>query len=345
MGINDRPAAESPIALSERGRVLYAAYCARLAAQAGLPDDTIFMEVSGAHYVTVTREEGNLLLWLLARRGDGSGVVQSEIDPAHPLALVDPYLQAAMLALLWGENPQRIFTAGLGGGCLPTLLHCYFPDAHIHCVELDSTVAEAARRYFGFQTDETLQLTIGDGRSWLEAHSPHEKFDLILIDAFLDNGYAPIGMATREFCELCLQRLSATGVLVVNLLYLGTHNRERVQTVKSVFEHVYLCSLGEENDLLFASPAPLPAHAQIIARAEELKRRHRFAFPFVRHALRLLAVDALPEMESGAILRDAAPPADYFALLPVVDAEIEIGPDAPCLCGSGRSYSVCHGAG
>ncbi|MEZ4612809.1 MAG: hypothetical protein R2838_21625 [Caldilineaceae bacterium] len=137
---------------------------ARLAPLRALPEGTLFFEQSGPQYVTVTKEDDNVLLWLLDRYADGSGVVQSELNLADPLDLVDPYTQAALLGLLWSPQPRRIYTTGLGGGCLATALHYHLPATQIDCIEIDPVVVSAAAQCFGFRTDDQLRLGL-DGRA------------------------------------------------------------------------------------------------------------------------------------------------------------------------------------
>lgn len=318
----------------------------RLAGVRAESDGTIFAEPSGGHFVTVTKEASNVLLWLMDQNADGSGVVQSELDVENPLALVDPYTQAATLALLWAPTPARIYTTGLGGGCLPTVLHHYFPMTHIQCVEIDACVVKAAQRCFGFQPDHYLRVAVDDGRRWLEANPAAGNYDIMLFDAFLDNGYSPYKMATREFAELCSQRLAPGGVVVLNLLYLGTHYTERVKTMAAVFPHLYLLRMGEENDLLFASQTPLPAAADLRDLAMSIRRRHPFQFLFVRRAVKLIPLEQadLPAWEATPVLTDDAPPADYFATMPSMAGPLSApDPTAPCFCGSGLDYDHCHG--
>ena len=319
---------------------------ARLAPLRALPEGTLFFEQSGPQYVTVTKEDDNVLLWLLDRYADGSGVIQSELTLADPLNLVDPYTQAALLGLLWSPRPRRIYTTGLGGGCLATALHYHLPATQIDCIEIDPVVVSAAAQCFGFRTDDRLRLGLADGRAWLAQTADALPCDLLIFDAFLDNGYAPYAMATREFAELCAQRLAPDGVMVVNLLYLGNFYLERIRSLAAVFEHVYLLRMGEDNDLVFASHAPLMEEPARHAAAEALAARLDVRFPLVTRAAMLTPLDAadLPGLDAAAELTDDAPPAAYFDGMPHLDGDDVHWPaEHPCLCGSGRPYALCHG--
>ncbi len=331
---------------SKRRAELLAQLNARLASLRDLEDGTLYFEQSGPQYVAVTKEGDNVLLWLMDIRNPVSGVVQSELSLTEPLRLVDPYTQAALLGLLWNDHPQRIFTTGLGGGCLPTYLHCLLPDTTIDCVEIDARVVDAAATGFGFQTDATLRIAVDDGRAWLESRRTEKPYDLVIVDAFLDNGYAPFKMATREFSQLAATRLTPTGVFVLNLLYLGEYYTERIKTVASVFAHVYLLRMGEDNDLLFASNASLSDKAILLDKARDLENRLSLRFSLFSRVEEILPVESadIPGWQTAEILCDADPPEGYFTTLPAFDGVTSTqSAHAPCLCGSGLAFGRCHG--
>lgn len=269
-------------------------------------DGTLHMASSGAHHVVVTKEENHVCLWLHDEANESTGVIQSEMDLANPLALVDAYTRAALLALLWSHEPLRVFTTGLGGGCLPIVMHHHLPETTIQCVEVDREVVEASSRFFGFLPDERLRIAIGDGRRWLEGEPAGKPFDIIILDVFDDKGDVPHWLTTLEFFRLCRDSLSERGVLVVNLLYLDPHRTKRIKTIRAIFDHLYLCAMDDDNDVLFASQQPLPERSNYIEQAVRLKTRYGFGFPYVRLALKLKPVDvsAIPEWPKTALLID-----------------------------------------
>jgi hypothetical protein len=333
---HDRRATDNRAAIMDR----LASICAR-------PDGTLHMESIGLHYVTVVKEGDRLQLWLMARGSGGTGVIQSELDLKNPLALVDPYTQACTLGLLWKPAAERMLFFGLGGGCLPLVLYHHLPAAHLDCIEIDPEVVSVARTYFGLEADNRLRIHVDDGRRWLAGRRDGQAYDLIVVDAFLDNGHVPYGMTTEEFFRLCRGSLSEQGVLVVNVLYGDPFHAQRINTLYAVFEHVYLCPLQEENDVLFASNVPLPSEPKREAMATAIRRRYRFAFPFVRHAVKLRSVDRPVDGGDGlpGTFVDDAPPANYSATLPsFAGLDVVLSDDMPCPCGSGRLFGHCHRA-
>lgn len=143
-----------------------------------------------------------------------------------------------------------------------------------------------ARRFFGVEQDARLRMAIEDGRVWLERHAT--RYDLILLDVFLDNGYLPYRMATREFFTLRRARLQPGGVLVMNLLAGDSWTARKAQTSAAVFPYVWSYTLSDENWVLFGRvrrrESPLPSKAV----ARELAAQHVFDYPFVAQVMRLL---------------------------------------------------------
>lgn len=307
-------------------------------------EGTLYAELHGAYFVIVTKGEGNMRLWLLDPQQPDSGVMQSEMRLDDPLALYDDYTQAAMLGLLWQPQPKRVYVAGLGGGCVPLVLHHYFPTVKIDCTEIEPAIIAMATTYFGLAVDERLQVALADGREWLAAQS--EPYDFIFVDVFLDRGYVPYRMSTVEFYTLCRQRLTADGVLVANFLASDPYFLSRLKGLQQVFPMIYVNPLPVGNILVYASANTTLDHDALIARAMQVQETHHFAFPFATRSLDLR--QNLYAQFVGLALADPffdqTPPDDYFDLLPGPDNFFApVAADLPCFCGSGLTFGDCHG--
>lgn len=323
-----------------------AAIVRRLQPVRAAKDGTLSAEPAGVHFVTVTKSGDELRLWLVEQVRPSTGVIQSELHLDDPLRLADPYTQAAMLGLLWQPQPQHAYIAGFGAGRVPMLLHHHFPTLQVQCTDIDPTVVAIAGKYFGIQPDARLQVAIADGRAWLAQQPPDRRFDFLYVDVFLDNGYVPYRLSTVEFFALCRDRLTPHGVLVVNLLYEDPYMADRLVTVAAAFATVTVCSLGEDNDVVFATAGPAVDKETLIQRAMALQAEHNFRFPFVRHALDLKPAAEVELQRPAVILRDDDPPDDYFGALPSFDTAFSrVAPELPCPCGSGLAYKLCHGSG
>jgi len=324
-----------------------AAIHARLQAVKDKSDGVLFFEPAGVHFIVVSKQESRLRLRLLEQVKPRTSLTQSWMNLEDPLYLSAFYTQMAMLGLIWANPVQRACIIGFGGGRIPMLLHHSFPQAVIDCADIDPQMVAVATNFFGVQFDHRLRLTIKDGREFLARRAPQPPYNFILIDVFLGNGYTPYRLFTREFYQLCHRHLSADGVVIVNILDNDPFYAEKIKTIQSVFEHVYVAKTAG-NSVLFGCAGPLQSKAWLVKQATAIQAQHQFTFPFVRYAANLrLEADLnalLPHLAQATILTDAAPPASYFDYLPSFDTAFgTVDPDAFCPCGSGRYFNQCHG--
>ncbi|KAM9831570.1 eEF1A lysine and N-terminal methyltransferase [Neosynchiropus ocellatus] len=182
-------------------------------------------------------------------------------------------VMVAGLTMLGVGSPQNkdvkvsVLLVGLGGGCLPQFLRDFVPGATVEVVELDPTVLEVAKEWFGFQQDDHLRVTIGDG---LDHICTLEKkggalFDAIMFD--VDNKDSTLGLSCPPAAFLessVLQKvhnlLTPKGVFALNLVCRNSALRKNMlERVYNVFptvlsrkiegevNEVLLCSLGESS--------------------------------------------------------------------------------------------------
>ena len=309
------------------------------------PDGVLLVEPSGAQFLIVTKQGDYVRLLLVDQCKPQSDITQAHLYLADPLHLISPYQQATMLTLLWVPRPVRIATIGLGGGRLHTVLHHHLPACQIECAEIDPAVKKVAVKFFGLPVDERLRVHLADGRRWLEQQPKRATFDLILVDAFLDQGYSPYSLTTREFYRLCRALLTPNGMIAVNILESDPFFSDRIRTAQSVFDAVALCQVPGHNAVLFAGEGLEQASGELQHRARALQEQHRFHFPLVERAREIDFDLALPALEYARILIDSEPPDHYFDSLPSFDSPFSrIAPDSPCPCGSGRPFGDCHGS-
>ncbi len=141
-------------------------------------------------------------------------LIQSVMRLATPDALDLRYSQKMMSFLLFNPAPQRIVLIGLGGGSLLKFCHHRLPDCHFTAVECDPHVI-AWREAFRLPPDgPRLQILHADGAAYLAQAVP--GIDVLLVDAFDENGIPP-RLATPDFLEQAAARLSACGMLLMNL--------------------------------------------------------------------------------------------------------------------------------
>jgi spermidine synthase len=314
----------------------------------GKADGVLSVEPAGPHFAVVTKRGSHVRLVLAEQVRPQSDLTQSQLDLNDPLHLVSPYTQAAVLGLAWAQEVRRVYAIGLGGGRVPLVLHHYLPEAIIDCAEIDPVVVTVAEKYFGLRQDERLRVTVADGREWLTRPEGQGPFDLIFLDAYLDNTYTPYRLATREFYQLCGERLGEGGVLVVNLMATDRYHADKVCTLQSVFPQLCYCPAAGDNRVFLAGQRRPWDRDGLLEAVAALQDYHGFSFSLVQLAARMvLELDSEePGLGAAQVLTDADPPEGYFDSLPSFDLPFgRIDPELPCPCGSGVRFAACHGKG
>lgn len=279
------------------------------------PDGIIFQQNSGDNCIAVKKIKSVLLLLLADKETLSTNVAQSILDLDNPLNLIFPYARAILLALVWKNQPQKIYIIGFGGGSIPRFFHHHFPDAIVECTDIDRTVVEVARKFFGILFDDRLKVAIQDGREYLAQQNPIVNNDIIIVDAGFGNGYMPYKLVTQEFYQLCKTRLSTAGVLVVHLFHKQEFNAAAVKTIQTVFAQVYICNLETGNSIVIGTNAPDLAQNEIFLKAELIQDFYNLGFSLIEMSLQLKKVAQLPEWlknwETLPVFTDAEIPAGY----------------------------------
>lgn len=205
----------------------------------------------------------------------GDVSVQSRMLEADPTRLVLEYTRLMMGVLLFQPAPARLAMIGLGGGSLAKYCAARLPDADFTAVEISPEVL-ALRDAFGIPADgPRFRVLCEDGAAFVRrAGAP---FDVLLVDGF-DRGGQPADLCSAAFYDACHERLSADGVLVVNL-----HSNEPdcdacIARLGTAFDGrtVVVRAAGSANAVVFAgAAAPFPPpFATLVARLRALEAAH-----------------------------------------------------------------------
>lgn len=206
-------------------------------------------------------------------------------------------------------QPIDALHIGGGGFTLPRYIDATRPDSAHRILELDPVVLAVAEDELGFETSETMQVVIGDGRLGI-TQEPSDHFDLAIGDAF-GGPAVPWHLTTSEFLSEVRRTLRPGGIYAANIIDHPPLELARAElaTLAAVFEHAGIYgpdSLidGERggNVILLASDEPLPVDA--ILRANR-----------ARGAADEIAADAetLAAFAAGApVLRDDYAPTDQL---------------------------------
>lgn len=113
-------------------------------------------------------------------------------------------------------NPKSVLIIGFGAGVTAGCFTQHPSIERIVVVEIEPEVPAASREYFKGENyavleDPRTELIIDDGRHYLTTTS--ETFDLITTDPFNPWAKGAGALATREFLELCAERLNPGGFI------------------------------------------------------------------------------------------------------------------------------------
>jgi spermidine synthase len=250
-------------------------------------DGPLFTAVWSGYFVVVTKADDHLRLWLMEETAENTEWVQSVLNIDHPLRLVLGYTQAMMLALIWQPEPQRVLVSGLGGGCLPLVLHHHLPTVQIDCAEIAPPVIAAAIEWFPLPQDKRLQIQTADASAFLAAQTP-DRYDILFLDLFGDGGSTPAHLTTVEFFQLCHDRLRADGVLTMNLYRGAEDHTARLDRLRQTFQTVYVCQIHDTLNVVFATDQPRQSSFQLVQQATAQQQRRRFHFRFVEWITRFI---------------------------------------------------------
>jgi spermidine synthase len=157
---------------------------------------------------------------------------------------------------------------------------------HIVAVEQRAAVIDVARSHFQLPDDRRFEALCSGAEDFLRHDS--RLHDLILADLFVADGMYQ-GQVAADFLRLCRQRLSETGILVVNQWASEFQsNRVAFEDLRQVFDdRVLTLHVQGGNIISFGLRAQLPdlRRDALFAAAQALGLR--LGIPLQRHARNL----------------------------------------------------------
>ena len=164
-------------------------------------------------------------------------------------SLVMEYSQAMMCALFFQPRPARVLLVGLGGGSLVKFLLAACPAATIEVAEINPEIVEVARHYFFLPEDKRLRITLAPGEEVIaERRAKGDHYDLLLLDAFDDNGPAR-ALLDEQVLRRCRRLLGPRGVFAMNLWNRPRDNFPAIHAaLATIFEGRTLKLALAEND-------------------------------------------------------------------------------------------------
>jgi spermidine synthase len=294
----------------------YAAVPAAIAALVALPVGTLKAESESGRTIFETDTEYQYAR--VVERDDGSRVLElNEGQAQHSLwrpgtVLTGGYWDGMLALPLAGLDrpPRRVAILGNAAGTMARAYGRLFPETRVDGVEIDAELSEIGRRYFGLEGPR-LALHHEDARPFLRRTDA--RYDVIAIDAYRQP-YIPFYLSTREFFELCRDRLAPGGVIVINIGHPeGQTELEEVlaATIGEAFPRVLRDPFDETNTLVVAGEGAV-SRAGLVAVKE-----------WVPEALRGLARAAGgrvgPPLRGGEVYTDDRAPVEWLIDRSIVD--------------------------
>ncbi len=163
-----------------------------------------------------------------------SGIILKE-----PYDSATKYTDLFHLALLFNERPENVLFLGGGGMMGPRMFADSYPFIRrLDVVEIDPAVVDIAERHFYFRKTGPIEVHTSDGRVFLQGTD--RTYDVVVLDIFSAGGRIPFHMTTVEFLSLVRERLSPSGVCVMNVISSVEGAKSKVFAgMRMAFERVF----------------------------------------------------------------------------------------------------------
>ncbi len=256
----------------------------------------------------------------VVERDDGSRVLElNEGQALHSLyrpgtVLTGGYWDGMLVAPFAGgsgEAPRRVAILGNAAGTTARAYDRLFPGTHVDGVEIDAELSEIGERWFGLREGPRLELHHEDARPFLR--QTDARYDVIAIDAYRQP-YIPFYLSTREFFELCRDRLAPGGVIVINIGH--PENQDDLEqvltaTIAAALPNVVRYPFDETNSLVVAGEGPVSV--------EQLRAASGDLPPALRPAARAAVALSGPPLTGGEVYTDDHAPVEWLIDKSIVD--------------------------
>lgn len=156
------------------------------------------------------------------------------------------------------KSVKNLLLLGMGGGSIiKSLRETFEYKNNIVAVEIDPEIIKLARDEFGISASEKLQIIEGDAFEFVKtpdlSAGALEKFQLIIIDLFIDINVPPI-FFEKEFCRNVSALIQENGFIIFNV---GVNLKKKSDVVEKIssnfgndFEFKTLSKVNGTNTLL-----------------------------------------------------------------------------------------------
>jgi spermidine synthase len=217
------------------------------------PGKIIHSEFFDNHLVEIVDDKDHRSLYF------AEDILQSRMSLIAPQELLLFYTQYMMTALLVQPEPAHVLLIGVGAGGLVRFLHHHFPRCEVDAVDNLPQIIRMAISFFHMPNKAPIALHCCDGFEFLATRRQSNCYDLILVDAFDENGMSRT-IYTAEFFKLCQESLAPGGVLTCNLWSGSTGELAEVKNEIKRYStsQIYLPVQDRGNVVALAFNTPVP---------------------------------------------------------------------------------------
>ena len=292
--------------------------------RAAPPGTTILYEDDSAYNYIQVQEDPNGFRYLYLNEGQG---IHSQWHPdiityqrTWSFFLTAPYFNAPPFA---PDQVESVAIIGLAAGTIARQYTAVYGDIPIAGIEIDPDIIRVGEEYFGMDMPN-LTTYAQDGRFMLNKLETH--YTVVAIDAYRPP-YIPWHLTTVEFFQEIQNRLTATGVVAVNVGRTDTDRRlvdAMTATLLQVFPTVHAMDVPLSfNTLLIATQQPTP-QTNLLSNLEALPDN---ANTILRDALTLGTQQLVPTHVSELIFTDDRAPVETLVDSLVLNFLLEGGAD------------------
>ena len=286
-----------------------------IAYAAARPAEVVYRKDGVYQRITIYEGEqlGRPARFLLLDRSESGAMF---LDTRDPTDLAYDYTKYYALYKIFTPRVRNALVLGGGAYSIPKALLRELPDADVDVAEIEPSLFNLAKRYFGAADDPRLHNHVEDGRRFL--HDSPTKYDLIFGDVYYSYFSVPPHFTTREFFALARDRLAAGGVFIANMI--GDLSRRQpslilaeIQTFQTVFPNSYFFAVESPEKTGLVQNITLVGYAserRVDVRAPPVTTNPNPIIRFLRY--KALDIGRRYELSPYPVLTDSYAPVEYL---------------------------------
>ena len=275
------------------------------------PSEKLLFEKNSLYqYIAVVEDTAKKERYVRNQKRD---YAQGGIYVNAPDRLLFEFTQMGFVSLaLLEREPRDVLFVGLGAGAMPKYFNKRYPEATTDIAEIDPDMVPVAQKYFYFNENEKMRVTVEDGRIFVKR--ARKKYDWVILDAY-QNDYIPFHLTTAEFLKEIKSKLREDGVVVSNITspFRNKFFDSMVMTYKKVFPHLYIFRGKKSGNFIFVATASgtVKEKHDIETRAAKIQSARKFDFDLPEIASRLESSSDY-EWSGAKILTDDFAPVNLY---------------------------------